>query len=116
MKELIDIISCGLLMQMKTSIHLSPFDDVSSSGGYVLPYYLTIEALVSLSATINFIYCWLQGLEQKYLERSNIYFETMIIMFLKTPVEEDAFNRRPLQALFLLPWGGAGTATGPSAI
>ena len=31
-------------------------------------------------------------------------------------IEEGAVNRIPLQALFLLPWGGAGPATGPGAI
>ena len=31
-------------------------------------------------------------------------------------IEEGAVNRRLLQALFLLPWGGARTATGPGAI
>ena len=40
----------------------SPFDDGSSGGGYVLPSNPTIEALVSLGATIYLIDCWLQGL------------------------------------------------------
>ena len=31
-------------------------------------------------------------------------------------IEEGAVNRRPLQALFPLPRGGAGPAAGPSAI
>ena len=31
-------------------------------------------------------------------------------------IEEDAVNRRPLKALFLLPWGGARPATGPGSI
>ena len=31
-------------------------------------------------------------------------------------IEEGVVNRRPLQALFLLPWGGALPATGPGAI
>ena len=29
-------------------------------------------------------------------------------------IEEGAVNRRPLQALFLLPWGGAGPAPAPA--
>ena len=31
-------------------------------------------------------------------------------------IEEGAVNRRPLQALFPLPWGGAGSAAGTGAI
>ena len=31
-------------------------------------------------------------------------------------IEEGAVNRGPLQALFLLPWGGARPSTGPGAI
>ena len=31
-------------------------------------------------------------------------------------IEEGVVNRRPLKALFLLPWGGAGPGTGPDAI
>ena len=31
-------------------------------------------------------------------------------------IEEGAVNQRPLQALFPLPWGGAGSAAGPGAI
>ena len=31
-------------------------------------------------------------------------------------IEKGAFKQRPLQALFLLPWGGARPATGPGAI
>ena len=31
-------------------------------------------------------------------------------------IEEGVVNQRPLQALFLLPWGGAGPATVPGAI
>ena len=29
-------------------------------------------------------------------------------------IEEGAVKRRPLQVLFLLPWGGAGPATAPA--
>ena len=35
---------------------------------------------------------------------------------LSPDIEEGAVNRRPLQALFLLPWGGAPPATVPGAI
>ena len=31
-------------------------------------------------------------------------------------IEEGAVNRSPIQALFPLPWGGAGSAAGPGAI
>ena len=44
----------------------SEYDDGSSGGGYLLPLNSTTEALVSLSATIAFIGCWLQGLEQNF--------------------------------------------------
>ena len=49
----------------------SYFDDGDSVGGNLLPSNSTIEALFSLSATIDFIYCWLKGLEQNLLEISN---------------------------------------------
>ena len=65
----------------------STFDDGRNGGGYALPKNSTIELLVSLSETINFIDFCLKGLEHNLLERSNIYFETMINMFQKTPVE-----------------------------
>ena len=45
-----------------------------SGGGYPIPLNSTTEELVSLSATINFIGCWLQALEHKFLERCNMYF------------------------------------------
>ena len=35
---------------------------------------------------------------------------------LSPEIEEGAVNRIPLQAVFLLPWGGASTTTGPGAI
>ena len=50
----------------------SYIDDVSSGGGNVLPSNSTTEALVSLSATIYFVDCWLKWLEQNSLERSNM--------------------------------------------
>ena len=62
-------------------------DDISSGGGNELQQNSTTDALVSLSATINFIDCCLKILEQNILERSNIYFETMECMFQKTPIK-----------------------------
>ena len=62
MQELTDITSCVLLMLKKQnpSVHY----DGSSGGGYLIPHNSTTEALVSLSATVNFIGCWLQALEK----------------------------------------------------
>ena len=67
--------------------HPSYFDYGISGGGNTLPSNSTTEALVSINATINFIDCWLQILEHNFLERSNMYFETMKNMFQKIPVE-----------------------------
>ena len=58
-----------------------------SGGGNALTSNSTTEALVSLSATIDFIDCWIKYLEQDSLERSNIYFKTMECMFQKIPVK-----------------------------
>ena len=70
-------------MKNKPSEH----DDGSSGGGYPIPLNSTTEALVSLSATINFIGCWLQALEHNFLEHCNMYSFAMKNMFQKTPVE-----------------------------
>ena len=83
MQELIDIISCVLLMHMKKIP--SEHDDGSSDGGYPVPSNLKTEALVSQSETIYFIGCWLQAFEF-FLERCNIYIFPMKIFFQK-PVE-----------------------------
>ena len=48
--------------------HPSSFGGGSSGGGYVLPSNSTTEALVSLSETINFTDCWLQGLQDNLLD------------------------------------------------
>ena len=53
----------------------------------MLPSNSTTESLFPLSAAIDFIDLWMQGLEQNSLERSNMYFETMKNMFQKIPVE-----------------------------
>ena len=47
----------------------------------------TTIAILSISATIDFIYYLPQGLEQNSLERSNMYFETMKNVFQKIPAE-----------------------------
>ena len=60
-------------------------DDGSSGGSYPIPLDPTTEELVSLSATINFIGCWMQALE-KNLERCNIFF-CYENMFQKIPVK-----------------------------
>ena len=65
----------------------SEHDNGRSSGGYLIPSNLTTEALVSLSATINFIGFWLQALEQFFLERCNMYIFATKKLFQKTPVE-----------------------------
>ena len=72
MQELIDIISCVLLMHTKQNS--SEHDDVVSGGGYPIPSNSTTEELVSLSATIDFIGCCLQALEHNLLERCNMFF------------------------------------------
>ena len=65
----------------------SSADDSIRIVGIALPSNSTAEALVSISATIYFIYCWLKLPEQNSLERSNMYFQTMECMFHKIPVE-----------------------------
>ena len=65
----------------------SEYDDGSSGGGFILPLNSTTEAIVSLSAKIYFIGCWLQGLEHTFLEICNMYYETMTKLFQKIPVE-----------------------------
>ena len=65
----------------------SSFDDYISGGGNALPSNLTTEALVLLSATMDFIDCWIKCLEKNSLEFSNMYFKTMECMFHKIAVE-----------------------------
>ena len=48
-------------------------DDGSSGGGFPLSTNSTIEALVLLGATIDFIGYWLKSLEHNFLERCNLY-------------------------------------------
>ena len=50
----------------------SEHDYGSSGGGLPLPLNSTTEALVSLIPTIDFIGCWLQGLEHNLLQRANM--------------------------------------------
>ena len=69
------------------NINPSEHDDGSSGGGYPLPSNSTIEALVLLGATIDFIGFWLKSLEQNLLERCHMYFLNMKILFLNIPVE-----------------------------
>ena len=59
----------------------------SSGCGNVLPSNATTEALVSLSETFDFIYCWLEFFDHNYIEHSNMYNETMKGLFEKTPYE-----------------------------
>ena len=82
MQELIDIILCVILMHTKNN--LSIFDDGSSGSGYVLPSDSTTEALVSLSTTIIFIDCWLQGLEHNSLECYTMYLKLSKLCFRKS--------------------------------
>ena len=65
----------------------SYFDDVSSGGGNASPSNSTIEALVSLSETIDFIGCCLKCLEHNSIELSNVYFQNIECMFQKITVE-----------------------------
>ena len=48
-----------------------------NGGGYLVSLNSTTEALVSLSATIDFIGCCLKGFEQNFLEDFNMYFGNM---------------------------------------
>ena len=73
MQELTDIISCVILTHTQKN-NPSEHDDESSGGGYSIPFNSTTEALCSLSASINFIGCWLQVLEHNFLERCNMYY------------------------------------------
>ena len=82
MKELIDIILCVILMHMKNNP--PKHDDGSTSGGYLIPLNSATESLVSLSATINFIGCWLKYFEPDILKRCNIYFVAMKNCFIKS--------------------------------
>ena len=64
MQELTDIISCVLLMLMKTNPSVHNYGN--SGGGYPILLNLTTEELVSISETIDFIGCWLQALDKKF--------------------------------------------------
>ena len=48
-------------------------NDIIRGGGNVLPSNATTEALVSLSATFDFIHCWIKCFGHNYLEHSNVY-------------------------------------------
>ena len=65
----------------------SSIDDGKSGGGSALPSNSTTEALILLSATIDSIDCCLKLLYHSYLERSNMYIETMKGLFQKIPVQ-----------------------------
>ena len=67
--------------------HLSSYDDGSSGQGCPIPSNSTIEALDSLSATIDFISCWLKSLEHNFIERCNMYIFNMNKLFQKIPAE-----------------------------
>ena len=60
--------------------------DGSSIRGFPLPKKSTIEALVSLGATIDFIGCWL-ALEHNLMERCNLYTHNMDLLFHNISVE-----------------------------
>ena len=47
--------------------HPSILDDGSSGGGNALPSNATTESLVSLSATFDFIDCWLRFFYHNYI-------------------------------------------------
>ena len=63
-QELTDIISCVLLMLMKKNPLVHNYGN--SGGGYPILLNSTTEALVSISATIDFIGCWLQVLDKNF--------------------------------------------------
>ena len=107
MQELTDVISRVLLMHMKKSIHHF-FDDDSSGGGFTLPPNSTTEALVLLSATIYFIFCWLKALEHNVLECCNMYVFNMNKLFQIIPVElpNQSIIRKERQSLLHAIGGG----------
>ena len=65
----------------------SSADDSIRIVGIALPSNSTAEALVSISATIDFIYCWLKFFDHNYLKTSNMYIKTMKDLFHKILVE-----------------------------
>ena len=67
--------------------HQSSSDDGISGRVFPLPKNSTTEALYLLSATIDFIHCWLKALEQNFIERCNFYYHNMDILFQKIPSE-----------------------------
>ena len=71
MQELKDIFSWVLLMLMK-KYNPSVHDDGSSGVGYPIKSNSTTEVLVLLSATINFIGCWMKWPEHNLLQRCNM--------------------------------------------
>ena len=65
----------------------SSCDDGSSGKGCPIPSNSTIDALVLLGATIDFIGCWPKALEHNALERCNMYVLNMNKLFQKIQVE-----------------------------
>ena len=62
-------------------------DDGSSNGGNEFQSNYTTEALDSLGATFDFIYCWLKYFDKNYQAWSNMYSEYMRELFNKIPVQ-----------------------------
>ena len=58
-------------------------DDTISGGGWVIPENATTEALQSLGATLNFIYCWRQKFQNNYQVILIMYHEAMIYLISK---------------------------------
>ena len=72
--------------------HQSFCDDVSNGGSCPLPSNSTIEALVLLGTTIDFIGCWLKSLEQNFIDHCHMYlfnmeqlFQKIIVKLMKQP-------------------------------
>ena len=71
-------------------------DYISSGDSYQMPPNSTTEALVLLSATIDFIGCWLQALEHNLLDICQMYINDMKKLFLKYQLNflKHLFQRR----------------------
>ena len=85
--ERTDIFNSLCSIDAHEKYHPSSCDDGSSGGGCPLPSNSTKKSLVLLSATMDFISCWLKSLEQNVLQRCNMYFFNKNKLFQKIPFE-----------------------------
>ena len=67
-------------------MHPTGSGDTSSGGVRPLPYYSTVDMLVSIVITLNFIVSWVQSFKTNYLLRKRLYGEKMREFFNNIPV------------------------------